>query len=206
MSEKRDIITKGMYKHAQTLGFVSAKQYIFFNKNNKRCLSLRFSNDMDVAIDGINFTIAELDANGKLIRNSKAHFSGTVLPGRMFAPDDAVVVDPKCCDFKVTVDKVVSRNYEYTSIDGKVFVRYCGRLEASTPDPLVFSTYDKMSKKKSIHTWLFKLAAVVLLLVLIAANLVFGLIVEPEEDEKMSRNAKISAEELSTETTYYLWS
>jgi hypothetical protein len=161
---------------------------------------------MDVAIDGMFFTIAELDANGKLIKNSKAHFSGTVLPGRMFSSDNAIVVDSKCCDFNVTVDKVVSGNYEYTSIDGNVLVRYNDKIEASAPDAFVFSSYDKMSKKKSIHTWVFKLVAVVLLLALIAANFVFGLLEENEEEDKTSRSAKISVEEISTETTYYLWS
>ena len=195
MAEKRDIISKGIYKHPQIVGFVSVKQYIFMDKNGKRGLVLRFSNDLDATENGMEFTVIELDSNGNAIRNSLVHYTGRVHSGCMFTSESAVIVEPKCCDFKVFINKVFADNYEYTAVGDKVLTRYTNRAETSNSRTFTYTEYEKISQKKPIREGVFRLIAVVLLLVMIVANFIFVFFDDNSDEQAETDEAKAELEE-----------
>ena len=119
------IVTKGEYQYSQTNRLVPLKQYIFFSKNEKKYLLLRFSNDSDFIVNGIKFELQQFDGNGRKIGNSTLTarlISGD--PGSVFALRDGFVVDDKCVDFTVTVTEIYSGDYVYSLEHGVTTVNY----------------------------------------------------------------------------------
>ena len=121
------IISKGEYTHNQVRHFVNVKQYIFLRRNGKKCLILRFSNDSDFVIDGMDIKIIQLDVNGNKIADSV--FSSRIFyaaPGEIFSLTDGIEVEDNCVDFRLIFLKVNSSDYSYFLRNGEIVTIYQG--------------------------------------------------------------------------------
>ena len=124
MSVNTEIISKGIYGRAQMSGYISVKQYMFIRYAGKKHLIVRFSNDLDVAIERLSYTVVQTNVNGDVIDVSRVDCCARVKSGDSFSSETALVVDESCTDVKITVDKAVSGAYEYSVRGGIVTVSY----------------------------------------------------------------------------------
>ena len=65
------LISKGEYKHYQIDNFISVKQYMFLRSNGKKCLTLRYKNDLGYKVNGFKFLLIQIDVNGNVIAKKK---------------------------------------------------------------------------------------------------------------------------------------
>ena len=118
-------IAKGVYQYSQIENFISVKDYMLVRSDDKKCLMFRFANNADYTITAMNFTITQLDNSGKVIATTKHMYESlTIAPDAQFVPDEGIVVDEKCHDFKVSFTEVRSDKYRYTVKNGKIQVFY----------------------------------------------------------------------------------
>lgn len=127
MDSDKQYIAKGNYRYSQIGHFVKVTNYIFLRNGKKKCLLLRFFNEMDEAVDGISYTVFQYDSQRNLIAHSQvSHRDISVNPHHSYTPSVSLVVQEKCVDFKVVFSQVSSGNYRYKVIDGVVSVYYDG--------------------------------------------------------------------------------
>ncbi len=125
MAKGQQRISKGFYQYSQADNFITVKNYIFVQQGDKKGLLIRFVNDSDFEADSMEYTVVQLDVNGEVIgKNKMKHTAMRLRPEEVFASDEAIIVDNRCCDFKVVFSRVVSGNYVYTVSEGKVIVDY----------------------------------------------------------------------------------
>lgn len=112
--EKINWIDKGLYHHPQPLGFVSLKQYMIVQNGEKRCLMLRFLNELSVAVSAIEFKLTQLDLHGVPLGSANIRVDSMgMAPGATHAMKSGIVISEKCVDFKVTVLSATSNGYKY---------------------------------------------------------------------------------------------
>jgi len=105
--------------------FISVRNYIFTWQNEKRCLLLRFVNNFDQEINELDFTITQLDVNGKPIKSvSVNHKKLNIKPGALYVPNKGILVEDGCADFKIAFDKVRSGDYTYRVVDRQLVAYY----------------------------------------------------------------------------------
>ena len=125
MSSGQQYISKGFYNYSQLSGFVTVKNYIFIRQSGKKCLLLRFSNDLEYTVNSMAFTVIQMDAAGKVIENTKAKIEKLAfLPGSTLVSPKGIVVDENCTDFRVLFTDVHSDRYQYSVRNGQVAVQY----------------------------------------------------------------------------------
>lgn len=116
-----EVLEKGLYNHPKISGFLSVGQFIFTHKEGKKCLLLRFVNEAEFRIDGVEFTVIQLDLYGKKIGRTKIKYTDiNVAPDSTFAPERGIIVSEKCVDFYVQMRSVSSRSYRYVFKNGEV--------------------------------------------------------------------------------------
>ena len=131
MQNKQVMLSKGYYKHAQISGFVTVKNYIYVKRKGKKCLLLRFLNEADFEIEGLDFTVIQLDASGNVLgesrlRKEKLRF----ISGGYYTCHDAIVMREGCHDFKVIVNEAIAQDFRYCVRDGEVTAYYIKEREA----------------------------------------------------------------------------
>ena len=172
------IISKGIYSHPQTCGYVSVKQFIFLRAGNKKHLLLRFSNDLDVAVDSIAFTVHQLNADGVTIGKSHSKYNKRTDSGKSFSVDKAILVDESCVDVKVSVDTAMSGAYEYSDRSGVVTVRYrdnTPKSKMARTENLILNTDDKTEKTEKRGIRRLRFVAVLALVLIILINVAVAL-------------------------------
>ena len=123
-------LSKGFYQYAQIGNAVSVKNYIFMHENGKKCLLIRFSNDLEYTVDTMTFTVIQLDSVGKVITQTNVTYTELqFLPGSTYVAPIGLVVDDSCTDFKVVFSSVKSGRYEYLTRGGHLIVRYIRNAE-----------------------------------------------------------------------------
>ena len=116
-----EVLEKGLYNHPKISGFLSVGQFIFTRKEGKKCLLLRFVNEAQFRIDGVEFTVIQLDLYGKKIGRTKIKYTDiSVAPDGTFAPERGIIVSERCVDFYVQMRSVSSRSYKYVFKNGEV--------------------------------------------------------------------------------------
>lgn len=116
-----EVLEKGLYNHPKIPGYLSVGQFIFTRKEGKKCLLLRFVNEAEFRIDGVEFTVIQLDLYGKKIGRTKIKYTDiNVAPDSTFAPERGIIVSEKCVDFYVQMRSVSSRSYRYVFKNGEV--------------------------------------------------------------------------------------
>jgi hypothetical protein len=167
------IISKGIYSHPQTCGYVSVKQFIFLRVGNKKHLLLRFSNDLDVAVDSIAFTVHQLNADGVTIGKSHSKYSKRADSGKCFSADKAILVEESCVDVKVTVDAATSGAYEYSDRGGVVTVRYrdnTPKSKMARTENLILNTDENKEKTEQRCIRRLRLVAILAIALIILIN------------------------------------
>ena len=125
MASNQQYLSKGFYQYAQIGNPVSVKNYIFLRKNEKKCLLIRFCNDLEYTVDAMDFSVVQMDSSGKVIGNTEISYGQMHFePGSHYVTPAGIVVDEFCTDFRVVFSTVRSGRYEYYSKGGHVAVRY----------------------------------------------------------------------------------
>lgn len=168
MAGNTEIISKGIYGRAQMGGYISVKQYMFIRYMDKKHLLVRFSNDLDVAIECIAYTVVQMNVNGDVIGVSRVEHCERIKPGESFSSENALMVDEACIDVKITVDKAVSGSYEYSVRGGIVSVNYNPNAlnSKSLHPPKLISAPKKGKDGTTSKITAFAIAAIVLVLLI----------------------------------------
>ena len=146
MAKSQQRISKGCYQYLQTENFVEVKNYIFIQDGKRKGLLIRFLNDLGVTVDSMEYVITQFDVDGNIIDKTEIKHSYMKLRhGNMFVTEKAIVVDERCCDFKVTFINVRSGNYVYTLREGLVAV------DLVTPQKALISKKKSVFKKSVGH-------------------------------------------------------
>ena len=125
MTSQQQYISKGLYEHPQISDLVSVKEYIFVRHNEKKCLALRFSNELDYVVNSMTFSVVQMDASGKVLETSKIKYNGlNFLPGTTYVDLTLIVVDEYCADFRIVFTEIMSDRYKYTVRNGGFTVDY----------------------------------------------------------------------------------
>ncbi len=178
-----DILSKGLYRHAQIKDFVYVKHYIFSRKGNKKYLALRFENGSDVVFDSISFTVTTLDSNGTVLEKIPVTYKKiSVKPGESFAYDKLIRVKPDCTDFTVAFDAVYSGEVVYTEHAGHAVARYAGKNSLLEDDNSYHAKIPPKKAKK--HNVLMRLVAFLALLVIVVANVIYIVTAISNENER----------------------
>jgi hypothetical protein len=131
MDSNQQILSKGFYQYAQIGNPVSVKDYIFLRNDQKKCLLLRFLNNLEYTVTAMDFTVIQMDSAGNVLENTQIVYKDLFfLPGSTYAESAGIVVDEACSDFKVVFSKVTAGKYEYTSRGGFPIVQYVKGVEA----------------------------------------------------------------------------
>ena len=177
MQDEVQVLSKGLYRHAQLERFVTVKNYIFMRQNGKKCLLLRFYNDTEYDVNAIYFTVVQLDAAGnELERTSVACEQLKFRAGKYYAVKNALIVRELCNDFKIIFDEVSAGRYSYFVKDGRAVAYFetasqrkavnDGNVRFSESDAVCLSVKKKKRFRSKAAAWL----AVLMLLILIALN------------------------------------
>lgn len=120
-----DYIDKGIYSHKQVGGYMTVKQFMVVEREDKRCLILRFLNESSLEVNAMEFTVTQRDTRGEVIGTSKIkHTHLSVGAGELFSPESGVVIKPECADFEVEMQCVVSGKYRYVFRGNQVTAHY----------------------------------------------------------------------------------
>lgn len=127
MSFIQQYIAKGIYRYSQIENFVSVKDYMIVRSDDNKCLMLRFSNDTNYTVTSMKFTIIQLDNSGKIISKKKHQYERLAFaPDAQFVPDEGIIIDERCHDFKISFSEVCSDKYIYAVKCGEISVYYDG--------------------------------------------------------------------------------
>jgi len=198
MTTNNQIISKGIYNRPQTAGYVTVKQFIFTRTGEKKHLLLRFSNDLDVFIDGIAFTVLQINAEGTVIKSLHVKHKGRIDAGECFALDKAIVVDEQCVDVKVTVNAATSGAYEYSERSGIVTVRYketVNKNKILSAESFISAQNKKAAKRERRRSRIMAAVATLAIISIIITNLLFFLMPVIEDalfDYKNKREQKVN--------------
>ena len=175
MAINNQIISKGIYSYPQPAGYVSVKQFIFLRVGEKKHLLVRFSNDLDVTIESVSFTVSQLDAEGALINKLHTRCKKSIKSGESFAIDKALAVDEKCVDVKVTVDTAISGEYEYSDRNGIITVRHIKKTKVNTIDPqhLILDGAEKADRTEGRRRRRLRAVAVLAIVMIILINVAY---------------------------------
>ncbi len=125
MDLNQQYLSKGFYQYAQIGNPVSVKDYIFIRKDNKKCLLMRFTNNLEYLVNAMEFTVVQMDSAGNILENTKIQYRDILfVPGGTYAQPAGIVVKESCSDFKVIFSKIESGRYAYTASGGYPIVRY----------------------------------------------------------------------------------
>ena len=118
-------LVKGIYKHNQISGYLSVRQYMVINQNGKRCLILRFENEMAKAVNAVEFSVKRLDADGNLIGDTTVKYDDlSIAPGQFYAPEIGTVIEKECADFIIQMRYVICQKVKYVFRKGMVTAHY----------------------------------------------------------------------------------
>lgn len=122
---EKQCISRGQYRHPQVAGLISVRDYIFLKQDDRKCLLLRFFNEMDYEVYFFSFTLIQLDAMGTVIKKSKIKRDAILAhAGMQYYDQKGILVDEFCTDFRIVLHEVRSSNYRYLVSNGHVSVCY----------------------------------------------------------------------------------
>ncbi len=168
--EKIKWYDKGLYHHPQAAGFVSLKQYMIVENKGKKCLMLRFFNEMQVPVGAIEFKLVQLDLHGNFLSSDTVKVdSMKMAPGATHAMKSGIVLSEKCVDFTVTVLSAQSNGYKYVLRRGIPMPTYDFRRSAgkNTPKESPRSVTSKISTRGRIAASLLSVGIITATVILI---------------------------------------
>ena len=172
MAIAQQYIAKGLYQYSQISNLVSVKNYIFLRQNGKKCLLIRFSNDLDHIVDSMEFTVIQLDSAGKILEKTKVAYKNMrLMPGQNFS-STGIVVNEFCTDFKVIFQSVISERYKYVVRQGQVVIYYLKKPTEiiSEGKQSYYAAYRSVNQKRFGKPRLASLAAVIAVILMLFVN------------------------------------
>ena len=152
MMEKQ-IISKGEYRHYQVDNFVSVKQFIFLRTEEKKCLTLRFTNSLGCKVDAFKFLLVQMDIQGNVIGRKKIKFDDIFLEnGKDYTSSKGIIVDEKCADFKIQMLCVYSDRYRYKLKNNKIATYYVPHRKWQYEDDSTHKDTVKVRSKTKFKT------------------------------------------------------
>lgn len=166
------IISKGYYSYPQSIEQITLKQFMFALKNDKKCLLLRFSNNEENPINGIDFLILEMDSRGNKIGEQlvKAH-DIYCAGGDNFSINEDIFINENCTDFKIQIVAADFGDYKYSFKKDNVSVSYAPTAKEEL-DPSIKK--DMGLQKKSVMPKSYKIGSFLLIVVVITLLAAFG--------------------------------
>ncbi|MCQ2409014.1 MAG: leucine-rich repeat domain-containing protein [Clostridia bacterium] len=166
------IISKGFYSYPQSNEQVTLKQFIFAYKNDKKCLLLRFDNNEETTISGIQFLVLEMDKRGnkigeQLVKSHDIHCAG----GESFSVSEDIFIHDDCTDFKVQIVAADFGDYKYSYKKNNTAVSYDPPKQIELDD----SIKKTMGlQKKSVAPKNYKLGGLLLIVTVVVILAAFG--------------------------------
>lgn len=118
-------VIKNNYVHHQISGYLSVTQYAITTVNERRCLILRFLNEMQAAVSEVEFTVIQLDAEGNIIGKSKIKYENVkIAPRQLYCSEEAVLIKKECTDFVVRIRYIISDDIKYVFKNDHVTAHY----------------------------------------------------------------------------------
>lgn len=156
------VSSKGFYRHPQPDKYVALRQYLFLRSGGEKYLLLRFENNTESTVDGLEILVTEMNIDGKVIGTRRAT-SGklSASPGAVFSVPKKIRISKDCVDFKIKVVKATSGSYVYSANSNYVRVHY------EKPTSRRRSSYTSVYTKKSSLPTKFSKAGVFLTLITI---------------------------------------
>lgn len=134
--EKGTIIAKGIYKHPQTEGFISVKQFMFVQRDGVKHLIVRYMNEMDANVEDMKLLLTEMNADGAVIAERRLEHRGLKADaGATFAPNEGIPISSECVDFKIKILEATSGFYTYRYKGNKTCVYYTPKQSARPKPP-----------------------------------------------------------------------
>ena len=166
------LISKGEYKHYQIDNFISVKQYMFLRSNGKKCLTLRYKNDLGYKVNGFKFLLIQIDVNGNVIAKKKIKINNIgFYKGATYTCNKGIIVDEKCVDFKVQMLCVYSDRYRYKLKNDKVAIYYVTHKSWSHDSETERPNSLKVRQKTKFKPFSVGFIAVVVVIALVALTL-----------------------------------
>lgn len=173
MVTKQQFLSKGFYQYAQVGNPVLVKDYIFARQEGKKCLMVRFSNELEYTVDAMAFTVIQMDAAGKVLANTDIQYvEMNFCPGGTYVSDAGIVVDEYCTDFRIVLSAVRSGQYEYVPHGSHTAVRYLRKQQPLETLNVTGSQISQVSvrKRRFGKPGLSVLLATIAVVVLLAGN------------------------------------
>ena len=125
---KNKSLIKGVYEHYQLSGYFTVKQYIVVTEKGKRCLLLRFENELKTVVNAVEFLVKQLDDNGNTVGNTRITYKDLfVAPGQLYCSQKGIIIDKNCVDFVIQMTYVISDKTKYMYKKGLVTAHYDSR-------------------------------------------------------------------------------
>ena len=164
------LISKGEYKHYQIENFISVKQYMLLRSNGKKCLTLRYTNNLEHKVNGFKFLLIQMDVNGNVIAKKKIKINNIgFYKGADYTCNKGIIVDEKCVDFKVQMLCVYSDRYRYKLKNDKVAIYYVTHKSWSHESDADRADGVKVRQKtkfKPFSIWFIAMAVIIALVIL----------------------------------------
>ncbi len=123
-----NLLAKGVYDHFQVGGYFTVKEYIIVKQDGKRCLLLRFKNEMKTNVNTVEFTVKQLDSKNKQIHSATIKYDGLNIRSRAYySAEQGIVLDDACENFIVQMRYVISDKVKYVFKKGLVTAHYDAR-------------------------------------------------------------------------------
>lgn len=157
INKKNNGMLKGVYKHNQPEGYFSVRHYIIINQKGKRCLLLRFENELSSEVNAVEFRVYQLNGDGEHIGTSTIKYKGlSVQPGQLCSSQDGIVIKNECVDFVVQMRYVISQKTKYVFKKDIVTAHYDRRgyddCVQAYRDGSVYGTRTKVTFRRKIFS------------------------------------------------------
>ena len=150
---EKQIISKGDYRHYQIENYVSVKQYIILRTEDKKCLTLRFTNSLGCNVDAFKFLLIQMDIQGNVIGRKKIKFEDIFFEnGRDYTSCKGIILDEKCADFKIQMLCVYSDKYRYKQKNNKIATYYVPHKKWEYEDDSTHKDKVKVKSKTRLKT------------------------------------------------------
>ena len=183
MAAEYDIISKNVYRYAQTDDFVRVSQYSFLRKDGRRYLALRFENRLGTKITGLSFTLLQKNSTGETLERTPVSYPELeVESGAEFSHSSMIRVRPDCTDFEIAWDEVRSGELIYTVSGGRAVARY-DRIDPAL-DNIDSAQASSVPPAPKRHKHLMRFFALIAVIAIIAGNIFYLIGAISEENER----------------------
>ena len=183
MAAEYDIISKNVYRYAQTDDFVRVSQYSFLRKDGRRYLALRFENRLGTKITGMSFTLLQKSSTGETLERTPVSYPELAEEsGAEFSHSSMIRVRPDCTDFEIVWDEVRSGELIYTVSGGRAVARY-DRIDPAL-DNIDSAEASRVPPTPKRHKHLMRFFALIAVIAIIAGNIFYLIGAISEENER----------------------